>query len=137
MDTYPLSSALQSTIENFLRASGRESVEQLLAFLREQRNSHDTANHSVDNSGFRTRFLDKADPQKVEEHRTELIDLCRVPHGSARRVAEYIYDKHSAVFNCQWPPRDVYHWLQTEFGFTASRDNFYKACRLFSNYKNR
>ena len=91
----------------------------------------------VDNRGFKKQYRDSATPDEIEMHRTELIDRCATPHGAASRVAKYIYDETRGVFNCQWPTNDIYLWLKSEFGFPASRDNFYKACQQSFNYPNR
>lgn len=92
---------------------------------------------SVNNDGFKLKYRETATPEQIETHRTELIDRCAIPHGAAKRVAQYIYEETDGVFNCQWPTNDIYLWLKSEFGLPASRDNFYKACHNITNYTNR
>jgi hypothetical protein len=106
-------------------------------YYEQQRNGNITPHPEVDNSGFRSNYLKTASPDEIEMHRTELIDRCYPVHGSAKRMAQYIYEETSGVFNCQWPTNEIYAWLKSEFGLPASRENFYKACSNFSNYTNR
>ena len=126
-----------ATIEDIFEALyNREITVDEASDLYSQRNSNNTRSN-VDNSGFKKQYRESATPDEIEIHRTELIDRCAMPHGAARRVAQYIYDETSGVFNCQWPTNDIYLWLKSEFGFPASRDNFYKACQQSFNYPNR
>ena len=126
-----------ATIEDIFEALyNREITINEASNLYSQQNNNNTYSN-VNNKGFKKLYRESVTPDEIEMHRTELIDRCAMPHGAAKRVAQYIYEETSGVFNCQWPTNDIYLWLKSEFGFPASRDNFYKACQNFSNYTNR
>ena len=133
-----------ATIEDVFAALREWGIDPEVAFntviptyYEQQRSRSDAPHPEVNNKGFRSNYLKTASPDEIEMHRTELIDRCAMAHGAAKRVAQYIYEETEGVFNCQWPTNEIYAWLKSEFGFPASRENFYKACSNFANYTHR
>lgn len=45
-----------------------------------------------------------------------------------------MYDETKGVFDYNLPTKVLYQWLKTEFGIKATGENWYKACKMFSNY---
>ena len=90
-----------------------------------------------DNSGFDRAYLKHVTPTELEEHRAELRDRCSKRINAANLVARYLYDETDGVFKLTLKTNEIYNWLKSEFGFTASKDNYYKACRNFKRYVNR
>lgn len=87
---------------------------------------------NANNCGFRAAFLRVVSGQEVNDHRVALYDCCQYDRSAARLVASYMYDE--PVFDYSLPTKVLYQWLKTESGIRAIGENWYKACKMFSNY---
>ena len=94
----------------------------------------DSTSVNANNCGFRAAFLRMATEQEVNDHRVALYDRCQYDRSAARLVASYMYDETKGVFDYNLPTKVLYQWLKTEFGIKATGENWYKACKMFSNY---
>lgn len=106
-------------------------------YYEQQRSRSNTPHPEVDNLGFNPKYLDTVSPDKIEMHRTELINRCRYKRGAPKLVASYMYDETENVFDSYLSITEMHAWLKKEFGFPRDRDSLYKACQLFPNYTRR